>query len=406
MTHPGRALLLLLALAQALAGLRVAARLLRTARGTRIAPASAPVPGARVSVIVPVLNERERLAPCLTSLTAQPEEVVEILVVDGGSTDGTPELTRQFAERDRRIRLIDAAPVPADWNGKAHGLHTGLQTAAPTSHWLLTIDADVRVAPQLTRALLAHAQPLGLDALGVATRQQIGGAGDAIVHPALLTTLVYRFGIPGHTTSRPSEAQANGQCSLYRRDALEAIGGFELARASRCEDVTVARALAQAGFLTGFFEAGDMARVAMYESWRDTWRNWPRSLPLRDRYSGAAGWLGLAEVTLAQGLPLVLLAIIGARWALTDQPTSRRRPWREDFPGQSFRRLQFALLALRLGVLAGTCRAYDRPAPTYWLSPLADFPVALRLWQSALQRQHTWRGRPLVPDTTDIWSMT
>ncbi|MFT4040325.1 MAG: glycosyltransferase family 2 protein [Thermomicrobiales bacterium] len=454
MTRLGRALLLIFAFAQAVAGLRVAARLLRTARGSRITPVSEPAPGERVSVIVPVLNERDRLAPCLSALIAQPDEVAEILVVDGGSTDGTPGLARQFAERDLRVRLIDAAPVPADWNGKAHGLQAGLQAAAPSSPWVLTIDADVRVQPQLTRSLLAHAQPPGLAVLGVATRQRVCGAGDAVLHPALLTTLVYRFGIPGHATWLTDEVQANGQCSLYRREALERIGGFTLARASRCEDVTIARALAQAGFLTGFYEAGDLAQTAMYGSWRETWRNWPRSLPLRDRYSGAAGWSGLAEVTLAQGLPLAVLAAIVLSSARKPPPPSplpasmrgREEPvcggvarfWRshanrgantrgkspspahgrrEGGWGEGLLRvgasrsrplipLQLALLAMRLGVLAGTRRAYDHPAPTYWLSPLADFPVALRLWQSALQRQHTWRGRPLVPDTADIWSMT
>jgi hypothetical protein len=33
---------------------------------------------------------------------------------------------------------------------------------------------------------------------------------------------------------------------------------------------------------------------------------------------------------------------------------------------------------------------------TYWLSPLADLPVALALFVSALRRRHTWRGRELL----------
>ena len=55
-----------------------------------------------------------------------------------------------------------------------------------------------------------------------------------------------------------------------------------------------------------------------------------------------------------------------------------------------------ALTALRLGTLGGVARAYTNRPWTYWLSPLCDLPIALRLWQSALRRTHTWRGRTLT----------
>jgi dolichol-phosphate mannosyltransferase len=54
------------------------------------------------------------------------------------------------------------------------------------------------------------------------------------------------------------------------------------------------------------------------------------------------------------------------------------------------------LVLVRLGVLGGTARAYAWRPWTYWLSPLADLPVAVQLWRNALQRTHVWRGRILV----------
>ena len=64
--------------------------------------------------------------------------------------------------------------------------------------------------------------------------------------------------------------------------------------------------------------------------------------------------------------------------------------------------------AIRLGVLAGTARAYRRAPWSYWLSPLADIPVALALWSSLCRRHHVWRGRRMVtrrtaPAGTDEW---
>ena len=58
-------------------------------------------------------------------------------------------------------------------------------------------------------------------------------------------------------------------------------------------------------------------------------------------------------------------------------------------------RLNVGLFAMRLGILVGTRRAYVSRPWTYWLSPLLDLPVALTLIWSAMQRDHTWRGRPV-----------
>jgi dolichol-phosphate mannosyltransferase len=369
-----------LALAQAALGVRVLGRFLATAHGQRIAACDeAPPPDERVAVIVPVLDEYDRLAPCLDGLIAQGSEVVAILVVDGGSVDGTPDLVAHYSARDRRVCLIDARPTPDDWNGKAWNLHAGAERVDAGVPWILTVDADVRPAPLLVRSLLAHARRSGLAAFSVATRQEVSGAGEALLHPPLLTTLVYRFGLPGGATSRVGAVQANGQCFLVRRDALGRSDAISVARASRCEDVTIARRLAALGWAVGFYEAGDLAWVKMYPNGRELWRNWPRSLPLRDQYSGAAGALGLAEVALVQALPLplfVLLRLIRApRWMLA---------------------LNVALVMTRLGVLCGTARAYRRVLWSYWLSPLCDVPAAVQLCRSALRRRHTWRGRVLV----------
>ena len=379
--------LALIAFVQTMLGLRVILRLLRTAGGEPIRPEEARTAGQeRVSVIVPVLNERARLSPCLEGLIAQGAEVSEIVVVDGGSDDGTRQLVCTYAARDARVRLLDASPVPANWNGKAWGLQVGLRSADPGSRWILTIDADVRPAPLLTRALLGRAKRSELVALSIATLQEIDSLGEGLVHPALLTTLVYRFGIPGNVFRRVSEVQANGQCFLFSRDALEACGGFAQARASICEDITMARMLVAWGYAVGFYEAADLVSVKMYTDWRDAWRNWTRSLPMRDRFSGTATLFGWLEVALVQALPLpffLLLVIVGAQpsWLFT---------------------LNSILAMMRIGVLAGTARAYRQRPWSYWLSPLCDIPVAIQLGRRALQRRHVWRGRVLVSEKTSI----
>ena len=312
-------------------------------------------------------------------MIAQPGEVTEILVVDGGSTDGTRDLISTMATRDHRIQLVNASPVPTGWNGKAHGLQVGLDHADPSSAWILTIDADVRSAPALVQSLLAHALRTDAAAVSIATSQQLSGMAEGIVHPALLTTLVYRFGIPGHVTRRVAEVQANGQCALYRREPLERSGGFANARASVCEDVTVARALVSNGYAVGFHESDGLAAVSMYSNWNDAWRNWTRSLPLRDRYSV----LRLAGIDRGGTHSGVTTTDAAGAVAVGPRPRVALT-------------INCALLLVRLGVLAGTARAYMWRPWTYWLSPLADLPVAVQLWRNALRRHHVWRGRTLI----------
>jgi dolichol-phosphate mannosyltransferase len=328
---------------------------------------------------VPVLNEERRLAPCLAGLIAQGPEVAEIVVIDGGSTDATQEIVRRFARRDPRVRLVDASPVPPLVNGKAFGLCAGVRNSSPETPWILMIDADVRPDPALARSLLAHAAAEGVDALSVASRQELSGSAEALLHPAMLATLVYRLGIPGYATRDPSRVQANGQCFLVRRAVLAAIGGFSHVLHSICEDVALARLMASAGYRVGFYEADRLVSTAMYGSWREAWTNWPRSLPLRDQWPGWRVFIGLAEVTLVQALPLWLVPFLA-------RTHGRRHP---------ITTLNLALLGARIGVLAGMARAYVSPPPAYWLSPVSDLPVALRLWWMASRRRHQWRGRTI-----------
>ncbi|OJJ24141.1 hypothetical protein BI308_18380 [Roseofilum reptotaenium AO1-A] len=90
-----------------------------------------------VSVVVPTLNERDRLSPCLEGLTRQSYEVREVLVVDSHSTDGTGDLVLQTAAKDPRFRLLYDDPLPADWVGRPWALHTGFLHSSRKSEWIV-----------------------------------------------------------------------------------------------------------------------------------------------------------------------------------------------------------------------------------------------------------------------------
>jgi dolichol-phosphate mannosyltransferase len=376
----GRLLAIALFLAQGVLAVRVFSRMASSAKGgVRVERGDASTAGGEiVSVLIPVLNEAERLRPCLDGAVAQGPEVAEILVVDGGSTDGTQDLVRRYAGRDTRVRLIDASPVPDDVNGKAYGLQAGLDARDVRSRWVLMLDADVRPDPALVTSLLAHAKRTEIDAFSIATLQRVSGAAEGLVHPSLLATLVYRFGLPGQAPTDPAMIQANGQCFFARADLLDEVGGFSNTMHTANEDVTVARSIAARGHPVGFYESDRLVAVEMYSGWREAWENWTRSLPMQDRYVPDAAF-GLLEVALIQALPPWIAAV---SWPLF----GRRHP---------LTMLNAGLIVARLGTLAGMARAYETRPWTYWLSPLFDVPAVIRIRVMARRRIHRWRGRTI-----------
>ena len=88
-----------------------------------------------VSVIIPVLNEGDRLAECLHSINLPDTVESEILVVDGGSTDNTPAI----AQSDSRAKLIRSE------KGRGVQIAEGLRHA--TGDLIIVVHADTRLAP-------------------------------------------------------------------------------------------------------------------------------------------------------------------------------------------------------------------------------------------------------------------
>ena len=62
----------------------------------------------KISVLVPVYNVEKYLAECLDSIVGQTLGDIEIICVNDGSTDSSPEILKKYAERDGRIRIIES----------------------------------------------------------------------------------------------------------------------------------------------------------------------------------------------------------------------------------------------------------------------------------------------------------
>lgn len=59
-----------------------------------------------VSIIIPAYNVEMYIRECLDSALGQTFTDLEVIVVDDGSTDSTPEIIHGYAERDSRVRVL------------------------------------------------------------------------------------------------------------------------------------------------------------------------------------------------------------------------------------------------------------------------------------------------------------
>lgn len=93
----------------------------------------------RLSVIVITRNEKANISDCLQSL----DFADEVLVLDNASTDGTADIARSFGAR---------VTMTTDWPGFGPQKNRVLDLAG--GEWVLSIDADERVTPELRDEIL------------------------------------------------------------------------------------------------------------------------------------------------------------------------------------------------------------------------------------------------------------
>jgi hopene-associated glycosyltransferase HpnB len=218
------------------------------------APAGTP---PRVAVLVPARDEAAMLPRTLPSLLTQEYPSFEVIVIDDGSSDGTPRVAGEISEALRssgaagtsaRLRILAAGDKPAGWAGKTQALERGVEAvvaAEPEQRavWLLLTDADIRHPKTSIASLVAKAQRGGYDLVSVMARLSTAGAWEKLLIPPFVYFfhLLYPFREVSLRSSRM--AAAAGGCVLVRATSLLQAGGFAAIRDALIDDVALARLL-------------------------------------------------------------------------------------------------------------------------------------------------------------------
>ncbi|MGQ9666944.1 MAG: glycosyltransferase family 2 protein [Anaerolineae bacterium] len=169
-----------------------------------------------VSVVIPICNEEAHLRQSLEAVLRQdyPADSMEIIVADGGSTDGSRDIVREFAERDKRVRLVE--------NPRRHA-SAGLNAAIAAAHgqYLVRVDGHTVIVPDYVARCVAHLQ----------ANPDVGSAGGSIcpvgetlAGQAIALALRSPFSMGGAAfrhTQRPGAVDTVYLGAFRRQDLLE-----------------------------------------------------------------------------------------------------------------------------------------------------------------------------------------
>ena len=111
-----------------------------------------------MSIVIICQDDATRLPDSIQSATDQDLENIEVIVVDHGSTDGSPDVAEKFAVADSRIKVIR---LPDQKGKPGRPLNAGFDAA--TAPWVVAIGSDDELRPGGCSALLAAGEEANAD---------------------------------------------------------------------------------------------------------------------------------------------------------------------------------------------------------------------------------------------------
>lgn len=214
-----------------------------------------------VSVIAPCRNEAAFVAAAIQTILDNdyPADSLELLVVDGMSTDGTREIVAGIAERDNRVRLLDN---PHKFVSSA--MNIGIKKSR--GEYIIRIDCHSSFAPDYVPKCVEVLQRTGADDVG-GYMTTLPGA-DTAVAKAIANATSSKFGV-GNSAFRlsgPEQEVDTVPFGTYRREIFDKIGLYD-ERLLRNQDIELNWRIRKAG---GRIIISPEIKLSYYN--RDTYR--------------------------------------------------------------------------------------------------------------------------------------
>ena len=321
-----------------------------------------------VSVLVPARNEAVNIGAACAAILASHEIDLELIVLDDGSTDATPDILAAIT--DPRLRVATGSGLPAGWSGKQYACASLARLA--TRDLLVFVDADVRLAPDALTRMAGFMARHDVALASGFPRQITLSWSEVLLLPLIHFVLLgYLPLVQMQRSGAPGLGAGCGQLFIATAAGYARAGGHTAIRASLHDGLTLPRAFRRAGLMTSLFDASRFATCRMYTDAAGLWEGLTKNAT-----EGMAKPLALPVWTMILGggavLPVLLLMTR---------------------PGPLTALACFCLLTTRL-ILAWRFR---QPVISALLHPVGVLALLFVQWAALLRaasgRPATWRGR-------------
>ncbi len=221
----------------------------------RSLPRDLPAARPRVSAVLAVRDEAERIDTTVRRLLAQQHVEIEVVAVDDRSSDATPAILAGLAREDSRLRVLRVDALPPRWLGKTHACEQGARAAR--GDWLLFTDGDTWLGPDVVARAVAAAERERAEHVVLCPGFARATAGARAVLAA------FGLGMSGHMArvNRDRGAIGIGAFNLVHAEAWRAVGGHAALRLEVVDDMRLGALLARAGFRTRAYDAAHDVEV-------------------------------------------------------------------------------------------------------------------------------------------------
>jgi glycosyltransferase involved in cell wall biosynthesis len=247
----------------------------------------------KITVVVPVRNEETSIHPLLSGLRQQTRPPDEVIIVDGGSTDGTPAIIETEINSTSNLRLIrEANALPG------RGRNVGARAAA--NEWLAFIDAGVTPATdwleQLERAANAESNA-----------SVVYGSWEPVTDTFFKECAAIAYGyVPSEEVDETFIRSRAVFSSLMRREVWEKVGGFSEDLRS-AEDLLFIQRIDSAGVYITYAPKA----VVLWSMQPNFWRTFRRFVTYSHHNMRAGLWRDWQASVLMRYFAILLCTAIG-----------------------------------------------------------------------------------------------
>jgi len=220
-----------------------------------------------VSVIVPLRDEADDVGGPLVERLEEDYPVLEFILVDDRSTDGTSSLVDELAASDARVKGVHIDELPGGWLGKIYAMQRGVEESG--GEWLAFSDADTTVACGTLAKAVEYCEREGLDYLAVIPGLYRGKSLQDSISQVLLRVMLITERVWKVEDDRSGAAVGSPSLALVRRTSLEKAGGLAELRMEPSDDVALGQMIKATEGRCGAVNGRGYVGASFYHSLRE-----------------------------------------------------------------------------------------------------------------------------------------